>query len=92
MTVEHVKAVWAITCPTGPAADDVLEAARAVLDGRVSSDEADDRQGRALVAFPDRMSSDGEFAAGYAGNAACTALSTATHDKSYADIPRRLTT
>ncbi|MGH9277707.1 MAG: Imm5 family immunity protein [Acidimicrobiales bacterium] len=86
LTVEGVKPIWEMTYPSDPAVDDVLAAAREVLDGKQTTAWADDRQSRAQVAFQNRMSADRQFAAGYVGNAATTALSTATRDKGYADL------
>lgn len=83
ITVEHVKPVWDTTYPSDGSVDEVIDAARQVLDARQSIQWADDLQGRAWVAFLDRMNADHQFLAGYVGNAACTTLFTAAHDKTY---------
>ncbi|MGH9280306.1 MAG: Imm5 family immunity protein, partial [Acidimicrobiales bacterium] len=81
LTVEHVKPIWDAAYPGDGAVDEVIDAAREVLDGEQSVEWATRLQSRAWVAFLDRMSADQKFSAGDVGQAVCAALSTAAHDK-----------
>lgn len=87
LAAEQVKPVWEQAYPSDPAVDEVLDAARQVLAGERSVQSADDFGGRAQVQFLDRMSKDEQYAAGCVGYAACAALFTAAHDRSYEDLP-----
>ena len=87
ITVEHVKPLWDRTYPSDGTVEELIDAARQVLDDRHPPEWADELQSRRWVEITDRMGEDHQLVAGYVGTAACCALSTAAHDKSYADLP-----
>ncbi|MGH9281181.1 MAG: Imm5 family immunity protein, partial [Acidimicrobiales bacterium] len=87
LAVERVKPIWNAAYPGDGAVDEVIDAARKVLDGEQSAEWATQLQSRTWVALLDRMSADQKFSAGDVGQAVCAALSTAAHDKPYDDLP-----
>ena len=87
IAVEHVKPLWDRAYPSDGTVQELLDAARQVLDGRQPAEWADELHSRRWVEITDRMGEDHQFVAGYVGTAACCALSTAAHDKSYANLP-----
>lgn len=86
ITVEHVKPIWNAAYPSDGAVDEVLDGARQVLEGTRSAQWAYGLKGGAWTEFINRMGEDHRFAAGYVGSAACAALFTAAHDKTYSDL------
>ena len=90
LAAERVKPVWERTYPSYPIVDQVLDAARRTIAEGPSATSGEDLADRADREILDRMNTDGEYGAGYAGHSACAALMTALRTKSYEHVAPEL--